>query len=173
MSRNMASWKLLEDMMIALKKQGVAIPDRVVEDLRSSKSLIQLSCMEGSGDAAQKAEEYMASVEAFLANEAQKAFGSDAVDEWLRHLEEANVEPVCAKPTRPEEDKFVTGVPRDQKWVRIKPLENLSAERIKQMAKEANLQADLQNDGRLLVYGKPEDIKTFVNKMAAMGSRAK
>ncbi len=48
MGHNMASWKLLEDMMIELKKKGVTIPSNVLEDLRAAKSMIKLSCMEGS-----------------------------------------------------------------------------------------------------------------------------
>ena len=38
-----------------------------------------------------------------------------------------------------EENKFITGVPRDQKWVRVEPHGNLTTERIKEIAKENNL----------------------------------
>ena len=165
MGHNMASWKLLEDMMLKLKKKGIAIPVNIMEDLRAAKSMIKLSCMENSqGDAMQKAEEYTANVEAYLVTEAQKTMGSEVVDQWLRSLEEANAE-ICEEPKK-EESKFVTGVPRDQKWVRVEPIENLSTERIRQIAKEQNLQADPQEDGRLVVYGQPSDIKEFVKKMS-------
>ena len=163
MGHNMASWKLLEDMMLELKKKGVAIPANIMEDLRAAKSMIKLSCMENSrGDAMQKAEEYTANVEAYLVTEAQKIISSEAVDQWLRRLEEANAE-ICEE-TR-EEGVFVTGVPRDQKWVRVEPIKNLSTERIQQIAKEQNLQVNQQNDGRLVVYGQPDDIKEFLKKM--------
>ncbi len=173
MGHNMASWKLLEDMLIAVKKQGVTIPDSIVEDLRSAKSMIQLSCMEESGEAVQKAEEFTSKVEAFLVTEAQKVFGSEVVDGWLRQLEEAGVEPVCVMPAKVEEGKFVVGVPRDQKWVRVTPMENLSAEKIVEMAKLANLQVNSQSDGRLVIYGKPEDLKGFVSKMTALSAKPK
>lgn len=164
MGHNMASWKLLEDMLLVLKKKGAAIPANIMEDLRAAKSMIKLSCMENSqGDAMQKAEEYTANVEAYLVTEAQKIISSEAVDQWLRRLEEANAE-ICEDPKK-EESKFVTGVPRDQKWVRVEPINNLSTERIQQIAKEQKLQVNQQKDGRLVVYGQPEDIKVFFKKM--------
>jgi len=160
----MASWKLLEDMLIALKKKGVAIPVNIMEDLRAAKSMIKLSCMDNSrGEAIQKAEEYTANVEAFLVTEAQKTMDSEKVDSWLRRLEEANAE-ICEE-TKGEENKFVTGVPRDQKWIRVEPTDNLPTERIRQIAKEQNLEVSQQKDGWLVVYGQQDDIKGFLKKM--------
>ena len=164
MGHNMASWKLLEDMMLELKKKGLAIPANIMEDLRAAKSMIKLSCMENSqGEAMQKAEEYTAKVEAYLITEAQKIISSEAVDQWLRRLEEANAE-ICEEPKK-EENKYVTGVPRDQKWVRVEPIQNLSTERIQEIAAGQNLQVDPQKDGKLLVYGQPGNIKEFLKKM--------
>ncbi len=169
MGRNMASWKLLEDMMLELKKSGVTIPPKVIEDLRGARSMLKLSCMEGSqGEAMQKAEEYLANVEVYVMTEGQKVFGDDKVDEWLRGLEEANVE-VCVEPSAAQ-DKFVVGVPRDQKWVRVEPLGEWTAEKIGQIAKELNLQVKPQSDGKLVVYGQPEKLRPFVKRMAAKKS---
>jgi len=170
MGHNIASWKLLEDMLIELKRKGIAIPANIMEDLRAAKSMIKLSCIEakGSGDAIQKAEELTANVEAFLVTEAQKIMSSDKVDLWLRRLEEANAE-ICEE-TKPE-DKFVTGVPRDQKWLRVEPIDNLSTERIQQIAKEQNLQVNPQKDGRLVVYGQQDDIKGFLKKITVEAGR--
>jgi hypothetical protein len=165
MSRSLASWKLLEDMMLELKKSGRAIPAKVVEDLRAAKSMIKLSSLEGSGDALQKAEELLAGVEAYLVNEGQKAFGEEKVDGWLRRLEEANVK-TCGEPAA-EQDKFVMGVPRDQKWVRIEPIGDWTAEKIGQLAKGQSLQVKPQEDGKLVVYGQPERLRAFLKKMTA------
>ncbi len=164
MGHNMASWKLLEEMTITLKKKGVNIPENIMGDLRSAKSMIKLHCTQaqGAGDVLQKAEELTANVEAFLVNEAQKIFGSETVDSWLRHLEEANAE-ICEEPAT--ETKFVTGVPRDQKWVRVEPINTLSTHRLGQLAKEQNLQISPQKDGKLLVYGQAQSLKEFIKKM--------
>lgn len=172
MGHNLATWKTLEDMMIELKKKGVAIPENVMEDLRSAKSMIKLACTQGShGDEVMKTEEYMANVEAYLVNEGQRVFGSKHVDGWLMRLEEAGAcGEVCEQPAE-REAQFVTGVPRDQKWIRVEPTEKLSSERIQQLAREQNLQIKLQKDMRLLVYGEPESLKGFVKHMTAEANR--
>ena len=164
MGHNLATWKLLEDMMLDLKKKGVSIPSNVLEDLRAAKSMIKLSCMEDTqgGDVLQKAEEYTANVEAYLVTEAQKVMNSEAVDQWLRRLEEANIE-VCTE--KAEENKYVTGVPRDQKWIRVEPVKNLSTERIKQISSELGLEIKQQKDGKLIVHGQQENIKDFIKRM--------
>jgi hypothetical protein len=162
MGNNMATWKLLENMVIELKKKGASIPPNVMEDLRAAKSMIQLSCMKGSGDAIQKAEEFLANVEAYVINQAQTTFDSETADQWLRRLEEANAK-VCEESTT--ENTYVTGIPRDQKWVRVEPINNLTTQRIEKLAKEQNLQVKPQEDGRILVFGQPESIKEFLKKM--------
>ena len=165
MGHNLATWKTLEDMMIELKKKSVAIPANIIEDLRSAKSMIKLASTEGShGDAVMKTEEYLANVEAYLVTEGQKVFGSKHVDRWLQVLEEASAIQECEET---EEGNFVTGVPRDQKWVRVEPTAKLPTLRIEQLAKQQNLQFNLQKDGRLLVYGKPENLRAFVKQMTA------
>jgi hypothetical protein len=170
MPRNMTSWKLLEDMMLELKKAGTTIPPTVVEDLRTAQSMLKLSCTEGShGDAIHKAEEILSNVEVYVMTEGQTVFGEEKVDGWLRQLEEANVE-VCAEPHRAE-NKFVTGVPRDQKWVRVEPIGEWTKEKILQFAEEHNLQVKPQVDGKLVVYGQPENLKAFVKKMAAQKTK--
>ena len=165
MGHNMATWKLLEDMMIELKKKGVNIPTNVIEELRSAKSMIKLSCMkESQGEAAQKAEEILGTVEAYLITEAQTTLGSETVDKWLRRLEEASIE-TCEEPEK--ENQFVVGVPRDQKWIRVEPDGNLSSERLHQLAARQNLSVSKQTDERLIIYGTQENIKEYIKKMAA------
>ena len=167
MGHNMATWKLLEDMMIELKKKGVNIPPNVIEELRSAKSMIKLSCMkESQGEATQKAEEILGTVEAYLITEAQTILGSETVDKWLRRLEEANIE-TCEEAETEKENQFVVGVPRDQKWIRVEPNGNLSSERLHQLAAEQNLSVSKQTDGRLIIYGTQENIKEYIKKMAS------
>ncbi len=171
MGHNLASWNLLEDMMLELKKSGVTIPSKVVEDLRLANSMIQLTKAEGSHcDALQKAEEYLANVEAYVVTEGQQVFGSEKVDGWLLRLEEANAktcedEVVC--------DKFVTGVPRDQKWVRVEPMGDLSEEKVQRLAAERGMQVKVQADDRLVVYGSAEHLKAFLKALAPEKTNAK
>ena len=63
------------------------------------------------------------------------------------------------------ETRFVPGVPRDQKWVRVKPSEELPLEGMKMLVDESDLSYNIQPDGCLLVYGEEERIKKFIEKM--------
>jgi hypothetical protein len=170
MSCSMAKWKILEDLMILLKKQGVLIPVSVVEDLRAAKSMLKLAGFEGShGDVDQKAEEYQGKVESYLITEAEKVLEPSAVDDWLKRLGEATIE-ICGEEA-PVEDKFVVGVPRDQKWVRFEPSSEFSGERVKETAKKQNLQVKTQSDGRIVVFGQPENIKAFLKVMTQTATK--
>jgi hypothetical protein len=164
-----ATWKVLEDLMIELRKKGFALAPEALNDLKSAKLMIKISEQEGSrGEASQKVDEYLGTVESYLITEAQKALSSEVIDQWLVRLQEANAE-TCE--VQEEETKFITGVPRDQKWVRVEPVSNLPAERILQMAKESSLSVNPQEDGRLVVFGPSEGIKEFLKKMTAEANK--
>ena len=159
-----AKWKVLEDMMISLRRKGVEMPLTVVNDLRSAKLLIGIVDAEDSkGDALMKLEETFGSVESYLVSEAQNVLSDAAVDEWLKRLDEASISTCEAKPRT--ENKFITGVQRDQKWIRIEPIPNLPAEKLTLIAKENSLSVNQQKDGRLVVFGEQESIKAFLKKM--------
>ena len=69
---------------------------------------------DAKGERAIKVDEYLGNVESVLLAEAQKTLGSDYVDAWLRRIDEANVECETCQlaPAKAEENKFVTGVPK-------------------------------------------------------------
>jgi hypothetical protein len=160
-----AKWKVLEDMMVELRRKGVEVPPTVINDLRSAKLLIKIAeTGESAGDTTLKLEEILGSVESYLVTEAQNILSAQSVDDWLRQLDEATM-PTCEIKCE-RENTFIIGVPRDQKWIRVEPMPNLQTERLKQIAKESNLSTNQQKDGRLVVYGQQEDIKAFLKKMA-------
>jgi hypothetical protein len=160
---HLAVWKVLEEMIVEFRKKGVLIPATVMNDLKSARTMIKImNVNESHGETIPKAEEYLGSVEAYLVTEAQKKFAPEYIDDWLRRLEEASCE---IWEEKGEESRFISGLPRDQKWIRVEPLARLPLEKLKQLAKETNLSTSVQENGRLLIYGKAEDIKGFVKKM--------
>ncbi len=170
MGHTLASWKTLEDLLITVKKEGVEVPASVVDDLRAAKSMIMLACVEDrSGDAVQKAEELTANVEAFLITEAQKVFSPETVNDWLKRLEEANCQ-VCEEAAFNE--KFIIGVPRDQKWIRMEPTEAFSADQLENLASQAHLSAKRQIDGKLVICGNSEDLRAFIKLITVKKSEA-
>ncbi len=157
-------WKVLEEMTADLKRKGITIPAEMISNLRSAKTLINVlradpTCIETS----QKIEENLLKVESFLVSEAQKKLGTEYVEKWLKKLDEAGKKLVDEEE---KETRFVPGLPRKQKWIRIKPTPELPMEKIKKLAEESNLSHEIQSDGCLLVHGKDKRIKEFVKKMA-------
>lgn len=159
-------WKVLEDFMIAVRRGGAVIPPSLIGDLRNAKLMIKISELEGSkGDSFMKVDEFLGNVESKLIVEAQKVLSQKDIDEWLRRIDEANVQcETCKVSVKKEENKFVVGVPRDQKWIRAEPSGDLTVEQVRQIAKESNVSVNLQRDGRLVVFGQPEGIKDFLKR---------
>jgi hypothetical protein len=169
--------KILEEIIVELRKQGYSVPEKVLTDLKSARVLMTVEATEqkGTGEASMKIDEYLSTVEANLITEAQKKFPPEKIDEWLRRLDAAGCDTcttcVPCAPKEKEESTFVTGVPRDQKWVRVEPLASLPTEKIKQLAAETSLSAREEKDGHLTVYGSAEDIKRFLKKMTEQAAK--
>ena len=168
----LAAWKVLEEMVTDFRKKGIVVPAEIMSDLKSARTLINVLKADPSrGDTSQKVEEYLLNVESCLVSEGQKMFGTEYVEEWLKRLDEAS-KTISEK--EEAETKFIPGVPREHKWIRVKPSTELPIEKLKTLAKESRLSHNVQSDGCLLVYGEDEFIKEFVKKAAAKyGLKAK
>jgi hypothetical protein len=159
----LATWKVLEEMVADFRKRGAAVSAEIMKDLRSAKTLINVLKADPSRvDTSQKIDEYLLNVESHLVSEGQKMFGTGYVEEWLKRLDEASKKVLEEE----EETKFIPSVPREHKWIRVKPSTELSIEKLKSLAEEAQLLCNVQDDGYLLVYGEDERIKEFIKKMA-------
>jgi len=156
-------WKVLEVMITDLRKRGLIVPVEVMSNLKSAKTMIKILKADPTrGETSQKIEEYLASVESYLVTEGQK-FGTEYVDEWLKRLDEASRKTLEEEE---EETRFISGLPREHKWIRVKPSAELPLEKLKLLAGKSKLSYRTQNDGYLLVYGEDERVKEFVKKMA-------
>ncbi len=159
----LAVWKVLEEIITDFRKKGVPIPAEVMNDLKSANTMIKILKADPSrGETSQKIEEYLGNVESYLISEGQRIFGAEHVEGWLKRLEESS------RKTSEEEKEatFIPGLPREQKWIRVKPSVELPLEKLKLMAKRSQLSFKVQDDNYLLVYGEDERIKEFIKKMA-------
>jgi hypothetical protein len=158
----LAVWKVLEEMITDFRKKGVAVPSNIFDDLKYARTLINVLRADPSRlETSQKIEECLNNVESYLISEGQR-FGDKYIEEWLRKLDEAG------RKVDEEESvsRFVPGLPKEQRWVRVKPSEKMPINDLKVLAGELNLSFEVQSDGCLLVYGDDERIKDFVKKMA-------
>jgi len=158
-------WNVLADLLTELRRKGEKIPTDIMNDLRSAKTMIQILKADPTHiENIPRVETYMGSVESYLIFAAQERFGSEFVERWMRKLEEARRVKVQGKAGAPS--RFVPGVPRGKRWVRVQISEDTSQEDIERIAKENKLSSKMQKNGYMLVYGNSESIKTFVKKMA-------
>jgi hypothetical protein len=159
----LAAWKVLEEMIADFRKKGIIVRAEIISSLRHARTLINVLRADPTRlDTSRKVEERLRSVESYLISEGQKRFGTEYIEEWVERLDEAS-----SKVIEEEEEKtrFVSGLPRGQKWIRVKPSIELPLEGLKALADELNLSYDVQSDGCLLVSGKEECIRDFVKKM--------
>ena len=160
----MAVWKVLEEICIEFRRKSVTVPQNVMDDLKSAKSLINImqADMPGHIEANQKIAEYLGSVEAYLVSEAPKTFPPQTIENWLTQIEKAN-HTTCTEETKAE-PQFRSRMPRNQKWIRIEPLANLPIDKLEALATESKLSFCKEPDGQLVIYGNAESVKEFIKK---------
>ncbi len=164
------TWKILEEIIIELRKKGVSTNANVMNDLKAARTLMELTKSENHDQSENglRIEQYLSSVEASLVSEAQEYFPSERVDEWLRRLDGSSCEVGTGAPVKSsgKDERFVVGVPRDQKWVRVNAIASLSTRKVEELAVDSGLLAKTEPDGHIIVYGSTEGIKDFVKKIA-------
>jgi len=153
-------WKILDEMIADFRKKGIIVPDKIINDLKSARTV--LNAPAASQDISE-IDAYLANVEAFLISEGEKRFGREYADEWLNKLDEASRKP--SNQEEEQEERFVTGLPREGRWIRVKPSADLPIEKLQTLIKESNLSYNSQEDGYLLVYGSDKQVKDFIKKM--------
>jgi len=150
-------------MITEFRKRSETIPSEVMEDLRAAKTLIQVLRADPKRvENAPSIEAYLGNVEVYLMFEAQKKFGQSVTEGWMQRIQKARESKAEEKPTF--SSKFVAGLPRGRKWVRVQVTKDTSEKEIRQLAEESGLSFRLQDDGYMLVYGEDEKLKLFLKK---------
>jgi hypothetical protein len=162
---HVAVWKILENMIADFREKGMEIPSEIMEDLKSAKTTLRILKVEPANpETFEKIDRYLMKVESYLVSEGQKKLGFTYVDEWLNRLDKAGKE---KGDEYPDEIRFIPGVPRQKKWIRVTPSAEMSIEKLKTTAHTLNLSCTLQKDGSLLICGEDQSIRDFVKKMAS------
>lgn len=155
----LAIWKVLEEMVMDFKRRGTVIPANVMSDLRYAKTLINILRVDPSRtDTYQRVEECLRNVESYLISGGRRMFGDEYVEGWLKRLDEAS-----RVLDEEGEERFIPGLPREQKWIRVKPSDELPAERLRALVNELGLSCNMCK-GYMLIYGEGERIKEFIKK---------
>ncbi|MEA2090385.1 MAG: DUF2096 family protein [Thermoproteota archaeon] len=160
-------WKVLADMVTWFRNKGKTIPENVLKDLRSAKTMMQVLKVDPTYiENVQKIEGYLQSVESKLILMVQEWFGEKFVEEWIKKLGEAGKKGYEEERRRLGVSRFIPGLPRGEHWVRVQVSEGVSQKDIEKLAKRNKLSHKMQKDGYMLVYGDKEHVKSFVKEMA-------
>lgn len=160
-------WKTLNDLIIEFRKKGETIPPEVMADLRAAKTLIHvLKADQTKKENVPTIETYLGNVESHLIFAAQAKFGSEFANRWMKKLREAREKPDVKVPAETA-SKFVPGLPKGQRWVRVQVSKETPKEEIEELAKESGLACKMQDDGYMLVYGEEDKLKRFIKRAAA------
>ena len=164
---HVAKSKILEEVIIELRKKHLEIPANVMSDLKSARTLMKIEKADprGRGETEPKIDQYLGSVEAYVMTEAGKQLSTEKVEKWLTALDLASCESCVTVIEEKEEMRMIPGVPRDQKWIRVEPIESLPIEKLEQMATEAKLGFRREKDRHLIVFGTDQAVKGFIKKI--------
>jgi hypothetical protein len=156
-------WNVLEEILTSFRKQRIHVSAKILKDLRSAKTLITISqANPNSLDLVQKIEEFLFSIESHLISEGQKVFSDDCIVDWLEKLEISR-EKAYVKRTS---TKLLSRFPRKHRWIRVKPLPELSILQLKEVAQTFHLSYKIQKDGVLLFCGEEKQIKAFLKNIS-------
>jgi hypothetical protein len=167
-------WKTLDSLVAEFRKHGQTVPPNIIEDLRSAKTLIQvLKADPKHAENIPTIEMYLGNVESYLIFEAHKKIGAAFAEDWMQRLREARKAAEAEEELLEPSSKFVSGMPRDQKWLRVQVSDEMQENKIKTTAAECGLSTRIQPDGYLLVYGDDNGIKLFIQKIGEKLQRGK
>ena len=161
---NMAVWKVLEEIIIELRKKAIETPKEIIDDLKSAKVLLEINGSNSVQKDTVTIEKYLDNIEIYVFNEMQNKFESRIVEEWLKRLLKARTKELHFE----KENKFISGIPRNKKWIRVKSIPELPKNIIEKNAKDKNLIIGSHKDGKVTIYGKEEDIRKFIKKITAL-----
>ncbi len=163
-------WKVLADFLMQLKKNGKKVPIEIMNDLRSAKTVIQVlkadpTCIENVS----RIEKYLRNIESYAIYTGEK-IDKKIAEDWLKELKDTKME----KPGKNnEKSTFIHGIPRNEKYVRIKIQEDILPENLKKIAKENNLSYKKKKNGYVIVYGSPENIKKLIKTITEQVTKAR
>ena len=160
----------MADLIGDLKRRGESIPSRIMNDLRSVKTMIEIAKVDRSNfNLIRRIEEYLNNLESYLLPLVREKIGEEYVNAIMEKLAEAQRDKTAFEQKR--EKKFPVGAPRDKDWIRIKLTEETPLDMIRQISQEVGLEYEILEDGYILLYGRKEQIKKFVRITARRTAR--
>ena len=159
-------WKVLEQLILDLRRNGVTITAELMDDLKSAQTYINIAKTDPTAfNILTDIELYLDKVESNLMYLAETDMGEAYATEWLRQVSEARATGLREAPQ--DKPKFVSGVPKGDHWVRLQVSDLIAEADVNPLIDRFNLSTIPQENGYLLVHGKSEDVKALLKEITA------
>jgi hypothetical protein len=156
-------WKELETLVMDLRSRGKEVPNEVVEDLKSARTLNSIQHVDPSSQASADVEDYLRRVETALINIAEYSEGKGYADEQLKRIQEAKARGLREAPKR--QIGFVSGIPKGQDWVRVRVTELIDMKELDAMSRSLGLSNRKESEDVMIIHGSTEKLKVFMTQL--------
>ena len=166
------AWRVLEALVLDLKKKHVIVLPDLIDDLKSAQTLINIYKTDPTAlEVVTQIETYFETLESNLLYLAGSDVGEDYANMWLRRLYEARMQ--GGRETPPGRSRFVSGVPKGEYWIRIQLSDLIRDEEVDTLLAQRGLISEAQANGYRLIYGKKENVTAFIKEVSEKLRRQK
>jgi hypothetical protein len=155
-------WITLCELASTLGKLGVAVPAETSIELRSAKALISGYRTDPEAvHVLSQVQAYLKRAERTLVEITRKAGYPETIEEFLERLDKVRrgeVKPRSAG----GEIRFIPGLPRSGRWIRIRISTRTPLSRIEEVALKSRVSVKPHEEGYVLASGRSEDLREFV-----------
>ena len=162
----------LEELMTDLMRKGVTIPDQVIDDLKSTRTMISIYKSDPVEiDRTMETTPFLKKVEFSLILLADSEIGKEYADDWQNKVDYAYQ---AENGTSTSQAIFISGVPKGESWFRIMASElSTMVQELDELLGRLHLSSEPQNDGYLLIHGRKEDIALFLKEVRQKVGKSK
>lgn len=158
-------WKILEELTLEFKRRGTSVPQEIIDDLKSAKTMITVYERDPSyPENVLEVESLLVKIEANLLYIAEADFGIKFADEYQRKILEARI--VNEEKKAVPSSRFILGIPSGEHWLRFKPTDTTERKDVEELAKSLELSFRLEGNGLLIIHGDEKKIKDLIQRIA-------
>jgi hypothetical protein len=163
-------WKVLEQLLLDLRRQGVTVPGELVDDLKSAQTYINIAKTDPTAlEIVTEIELYLEKVESNLIYLAETDISPAYATESLKRISDARMQGL--RQPVPPKSQYVAGVPREDHWVRLRTTDLISDEELTPLLNQFPVTVKPQDNGYLLIHGTQADVKAFLKAVTQKVSK--
>ncbi len=160
-----ALWKTLDVLIAEFRRRGGAVPQELIEDLRSAKTMMSvLKADPSSIDTITEIEVLLGKIESTLLYLTEADLGKEFANEFSKRIMDARAG--TADQNNVSSPRFVAGIPRGMDWIRFRRDDDMSRIDVEELAHDFGLLFKWQSKDSVIIYGDKEKIREFIQGVA-------